>query len=239
VAPVPADEGSGGGSAVDWGAGAGGSLLEPVTVENAVTVIGTGTASVAPDAADVQLSVSVQRPTAAEARDEAGGRMASVVDALRNAGVADADLRTTILSLTPVYDWDDDDERDGGPTVVGYRMDNGVMVHVRDLEGIGAVIDDAVDAGATGVDGITFVVSDPADAEAAARGDAVADARRRAEALAEAAGIELGEVIAIGETQSSPVWPYSTGRSADEGGTLVEPGTAEISVSVQVAWAIR
>ena len=237
VVPVPADDGGAG----DWGSGSTStaSLLEPATIENAITVIGTGSVSVVPDEADIYLSVSVRRETVTEARDEAASLMSAVLQAVRAQGVADPDIQTVTLSLSPVYDYDDDFDSRGGYAVIGYQVDNGIRVRVRDLDRIAALVDDAMGAGATGLDGISFVVSDPSAAEAEARADAVADARRRAEALATAAGIELGEVMAIGETQSSPVWPYSYGRStADMGGTSVEPGTSEVSVSVQVVFGI-
>jgi uncharacterized protein YggE len=238
VAPVPADEGR----AVDWrtGSASAASLLEPATIENAITVIGTGSVTVAPDEADVYLAVSVRRETVTEARDEAASLMSAVLEAVRSQGVADTDIQTVTLSLSPVYDYDDDFDSRGGYAVIGYQVDNGVRVRVRDLDRIATLIDDAMGAGATGLDGISFVVSDPSIAEAEARADAVADARRRAEALATAADVELGAVMAIGETQSSPVWPYAYGRSAaDMGGTSIEPGTSEVSVSVQVVFRIR
>jgi uncharacterized protein len=237
VVPVPADDGG----AADWRSGSAStaSLLEPATIENAITVIGTGSVTVVADEADIFLSVSVRRETVTEARDEAAALMSAVLDAVRRQGVADEDIQTVTLSLSPVYDYDDDYDFRGGYAVIGYQVDNGVRVRVRDLDRIATLVDDAMGAGATGLDGISFVVSDPSAAEAQARADAVADARRRAEALATAAGVELGKVMAIGETQTSPVWPYSYGRSAaDMGGTTIEPGTSEVSVSVQVVFGI-
>lgn len=236
--PVPADDGG----AVDRGSGSTStaSLLEPATIENAITVIGTGSVTVVPDEADVYLSVSVRRETVTEARDEAASLMSAVLEAVRAQGVTDADIQTVTLSLSPVYDYDNDFDSRGGYAVVGYQIDSGVRVRVRDLDRIATLVDDAMGAGATGLDGISFVVSDPSAAEAEARADAVADARGRAEALATAAGVELGDVMAIGEAQSSPAWPYAYGRSAaDMGGTSIEPGTSEVSVSVQVVFGIR
>jgi uncharacterized protein YggE len=240
IEPVTPDEGSGSAAIADRAAAAdSASMLDTVTIEDAITVIGTGAVAVEPDEAVVHVSVTVTGETVAEARDEAASLMADVLDAIRATGIADRDLQTANLSVQPVYEYDDGVGTRDGTRVVGYRVDNGVRVTVRDLDALAAVVDDAMDAGATGLDGVTFRVSDPSAAEAEARRLAVDDARARAEALAEAAGVTLGRVLAIGEAQASPIWPYDYGREASAGGTPIVTGTAEISVSVQIAWAIE
>src|SRR4029079_2971905 len=104
--------------------------------------------------------------------------------AVTHPGVAKGDVRTTLLSVQPRYDF-----RDGkAPTLVAYDLANIVQVTARDLAGLGAIIDGALSAGATSLDGLSFHVDDPRDAERAARTAAVAEARSRSEGLAEGAG---------------------------------------------------
>ena len=99
-------------------------------------------------------------------------------------------MRTTLLSVQPRYDY-----RDGkAPALTGYDLANVVEVTVRDLAALGAVIDGALTAGATSLDGLAFRVEDPREAERAARTAAVAEARERAEVLAEAAGCPIAGV---------------------------------------------
>lgn len=238
IAPVAPDQGSGAASFDRGTTVANAALLDPATIEDAITVIGTGSTTVEPDEAVVFASVSITRDTVAAARDEAARLMSDVIDAVRANGIPDADLQSAMLSLQPVYEYDDGVGTPGGARLVGYRVDHGLRVTVRSLDALAAVIDDAMAAGATGLDGIRFSVADPSAAEAEARRLAVSDARSRAGALADAAGVSLGRVIAIGEAQANPVWPYSYAREADVGSTPIEVGTIEVDVSVQVAWAI-
>ena len=157
----------------------------------------------------------------------------------RGAGVARRDIRTTLLSVQPRYDY-----RDGkAPALTGYDLANVVEVTVRDLAALGDVIDGALTAGATSLDGLTFRVDDPRAAERDARTAAVAEARARADVLAEAAGLTIAGVGDIVEG----------GRAADlaaaEGGpddgwppmpaTPVEAGTTEIAVTVTVTFRTR
>ena len=117
--------------------------------------------------------------------------MTAILAAVAAAGVARRDVRTTLLSVQPRYDY-----RDGkAPTLVGYDLANVVEVTVRDLAALGAVVDGALAAGATSLDGLAFRVDDPREAERAARTAAVAEARARAEVLAEAAGVAIAGVV--------------------------------------------
>ena len=116
--------------------------------------------------------------------------MTAVLGAIERAGVARPDVRTTLLSVAPRYDY-----RDGeGPRLIGYDMNNVVEVTVRDLDALASVIDGSLEAGATSLDGLTFRLDDPREAERTARTSAVAVARARAEVLAAAAGVTIGGV---------------------------------------------
>ena len=147
-----------------------------------ITVGGTGRVAVQPDIADLRLGVAIARDTVADARSEAARVMAAILAAIRTAGVTDRDIRTTLLSVQPRYDY-----REGkAPRLVGYDLSNVVEVTVRDLATVGDVIDGALRSGATSLDGLAFRVDDPSAAEREARIAAVASARARADILAEA-----------------------------------------------------
>ena len=202
-----------------------------------IVVGGTGRVAVEPDVVDLRLGVAISRPTVAEARAAAADAMTAILAAVDAAGVARRDVRTAILSVQPRYDY-----RDGkAPRLAGYDLANLVEVTVRDLAVLGRVIDGALEAGATSLDGLVFRVDDPRAAEAAARRAAVAEARSRAEVLADAAGVRITGVTDIVEGAPPPAWPQpkvARMAMAADAATPVEAGTTEISVSVTVTFAV-
>ena len=203
-----------------------------------IVVSGTGRVAVSPDVGDLRLGVSTSRDTVAEARTQAAATMASILGAIRAAGVADPDIRTAVLSVQPRYDY-----RDGkAPRLVGYDLANVVEVTVRDLGRVGDVVDGALTAGATSMDGLSFRLDDPTEPERAARTAAVAAARARAEVLAAAAGVAITGVSDIVEGGGPPI-PMPRAKAermmlAADAPTPVETGTTEIAVTVTVTFRI-
>ena len=162
-----------------------------------INVQGEGRASVAPDLATVSLGVTTQAPTAAQAMSDNATRQTAIIEALRAQGLAPADLQTQGLSLSPLQDY----SREGQPPVItGYQAQNIVTARVRDLTRLGPMLDAMVAAGATDVQGISFSREDAAETEDRARTEAVAEARRRAEVIARAAGMELGPLVSLTDT---------------------------------------
>ena len=209
-------------------------------MKRSISVPGIGRVSVQPDIATLRLGVLVVRQTAAAARESAAASMTAVLEALSAKGVAMKDLRTALLSLSPVTDY----SPETGPRVTGYQAANSVGVTVRDLTSAGALIDAALAAGATSMDGLEFTVDDPSAAEEQARQLAMADAKRRAQTIAAASGVTLGGVIGVvegdrgGEPGPYPV-PRAMAFKAEAADTPVEAGSQEIVVSVSVAYAIE
>lgn len=206
-----------------------------------ITVPGTGRSTVEPDIATVRLGVAIVRPTAAAAREAAAATMSAILAALGDIGIDRRDLRTALVSLNPVTDY----SSDRGPRVTGYQVANTVEVTVRDLSAAGAVIDAGLGAGATSLDGLEFRLDDASAAEAGARRAAVEDARRRAETLAEASGVRLGDVLAIVEGQRPPgPIPFAGGmrglalKAEAVADTPVESGRQEVAVTVVVTFAL-
>ncbi len=202
--------------------------------EHTISVSGSGKVVLTPDVADVSLGVTVQKDKASTARDEAGRIMAAVIAALHGLGIADADIKTTQLYVSPMYNYGN------SQTISGYQMSNIVSVHVRDLSKLADVIDQSVAAGATDVQGVTFDVADRSAAEETARTAAVKDARAHADTLAAAAGVTITGVQTIAESTSTP-WPWPPmGFAQDAAGapTPVQPGSAELTIDVSVVYII-
>jgi hypothetical protein len=203
--------------------------------DRTISVAGTGTVTLAPDIADLHVGVVVQRPKVKDARAAAATAMQGVVKALRAAGVAERDIRTTTLSLQPIYEY----PTNAAPRITGYELRNGVVATVRDLERLADAVDGALAGGGTTLDGISFRVDDPTGAEAQARTQAMKAARAKADALAGAAGVSIIGVASISEQSSPTPWPVPyAGAARDEAATPILPGTSEISVSVSVVYLI-
>jgi len=169
--------------------------------ERYVSVTGEGEANAVPDLAIIQAGVTTQGKTARIASDANSKAMAKVLAALRAAGIAERDMRTSQFSISPIYD----SRRDGDNRITGFQAANQVSVKVRDLAKLAAVLDQVISAGANDVSGIHFTVSERSKLLDKARGEAVADARRKAELLANAAGAKLGPAMAIVENAGAPV----------------------------------
>jgi uncharacterized protein len=206
------------------------------TSTGTIVVSGTGRVAVQPDVADLRLGVTVAKPTVEAARGEAAATMDAILRAVDGAGVARADVRTAMLSVQPRYDY-----RDGrAPVLTGYEIANVVEVSVRDLSALGDVIDATLTAGATSMDALSFRLADPRPAEREARRQAMAEARSRADVLAEAAGVTVQGVSDIVEGQPvrppGPVAKAQRMALAADAGTPVEAGTLEVAVTVSVTY---
>jgi uncharacterized protein YggE len=198
-----------------------------------ITVTGLGTVTSVPDEAEFSLGVQTTAETAREALGANSEKMKDVLDALRKAGVDRKDVKTQDVSVSPSY-------ADKGE-IDGYTARNSVSVKIRDLSTAGAVLDAASNAGANEVYGPSLTRSDQEGQQAKALREAVADARRKAEALADAAGVRLGSVTAITEGANAAPSPYyeaSAGRMALDQAAPIEPGTQDLQASVTVTFAI-
>lgn len=205
-------------------------------------VTGFGTATGTPDLATVALRVSVTADTVAEARTQATATTRSVLDALQANGVAYSDIKTNRFTIQPEYDWND-----GEQTFIGYAVNNGLGVTVRKVGNLGAIIDDAVTAGADYIrlDQVGFGFADTAGLEREARQAAVAEMREKAAQLAEFAGRELGALKSLAEVDPS-VLPGAYGESllsrADASYfalTAVAPGEDTVTVVVHGVYELR
>ena len=202
----------------------------------AISVSGEATVSVAPDQAQIDGGVASEAKTAREASDANNAAMGKVLLALKGAGIEEKDFQTSRLSLQPQYP--PNPNRTGPATVSGYRASNHVTIKVRDVAKIASLIDVLVGAGANEIGGITFVVSQASKLLDEAREKAVADARRKAEIYARAAGVTLGEPLSISEEGSSV--PLFRGKmAAPMAAAPVAQGEETLSVTVNVSWAIK
>lgn len=157
----------------------------------------TGEVFVAPDQAAVTGGVVTFAPTSREAADANAREMRKLVDALRAAGVDARDIQTQNLSLNPQFNYN---RSDGAPPdITGYQANNNVIVRVRDVKKAADLLTVMFEAGANNVYGPNFGLTDSDAAIAAARLDAVANARQQAQTYADAFGMRIVKVARISE----------------------------------------
>jgi uncharacterized protein len=218
----------------------GGGTLLVREGDRGIHVVGQGEAEARPDRARFEVGVEVRRPTVAEAREGSAAAQTRVIDALRAAGIASEDVQTSQLSVQPEYEYTQQGQR-----LLGYTARNQVTVRVRSIERLSETVDGAIRAGADDVrlQGISFEHSDPDTLLAQARAQAMARARANAEQLATAAGVTLGDVIAIDEASSGneprPQVMMRMAVEAADTATPIEAGTTQVQVQLSVRWGIR
>ncbi|MGC1497357.1 MAG: SIMPL domain-containing protein [Sulfitobacter sp.] len=168
------------------------------TQEQGIIVTGEGRVSAVPDMATITLGVRENAETAKEAMDKVTDSVSGILAKLDDLNVAQADRQTSRFYLNPVYT---NGSYDSGKSrkVSGYEAGNSVTVIVRDLAMLGEMMDAVIDIGANDFNGLSFGLQEPGPAMSAARALAVKDAMARADELAKAALLELGNVLRITE----------------------------------------
>lgn len=205
--------------------------------ERAIVVSGEATLRRTPDLAVVSLAVTVRDREVDPARDTANARASAILARLRELGIEEADVSAPSLSIQPSYDYR------RGARLTGYEASRPISIRVRDLAALGPLLDSLVDDGATQVHGTSMEL---AEADAAARealGAAVVAARGRAEALAAAAGVTLGEPLRIEEEGSGfapmpRMMAMAKGAADESAPTEVAPGQVEVTARIRAWFAL-
>ena len=210
--------------------------------QTGISVTGEGKVSGKPDVAKLTLGVNAESDTVQKARDQAAVSLDGIVKSLKNNGVAEKDIQTQQFNIQPQYDYNDGNQR-----LRGFQVTNILSVTLRDINKTSRVVDDAVKAGGndTAIQGLAFTIDNPADLQKQAREKAVADAKAKAETLAQVAGVIIGAAMNISENSNAPVFYDSRSARAgigapDTGGpTPIQPGELDVTVQVSITWAIK
>ena len=207
--------------------------LPAQALDHLVTVNGEASVSVAPDLVMIRIGVSTQGKNAREASEANAKQMTKVLAAIEQSGIAKKDIQTSRLSLQPQYDA----SKPGTARLTGFRVTNQVTIRIHDIDKLPSILDHAIAAGANEMSGIEFVVSQQSHLLDQARGEAVADAQRKAELYATAAGAKLGRVVAIAEGGASAP-PRPVMQALRAGGVPVAPGERTLRASVTVSYEL-
>jgi uncharacterized protein YggE len=207
-----------------------------------LSVSGNGQAFLAPDIAYIYVGVHTEKPTAADAVADNTTQTQTVIQAIKDFGIDEKDIRTSNFSI---YPQDKYDPQSGTPTgQKTYVVDNTVYVTVRKLDQLGDLLDTVIQAGANTVNSVQFDVANKADALKQARADAVKDAEAQAKALADAAGLSIGEIQSIGFLDNQP-YPIFDGKGGGGGAVAqaasvpIQPGQLSFTVTVNITYALK
>jgi uncharacterized protein YggE len=204
-----------------------------------VSVNGHGSVMVTPDAASVVAGVTITEDTLAGAQQTATDTMTAILDSLAAQGIASEDIQTASYYVQVIQSYDENGMPSG---IQQFQVSNQVNILIRDLEAVGTTLDAVVAAGANTIFGVNFIVTDPGDAAAEARVLAVEDARTRAQQLADAAGMTLGDLVSISETFGPNPLPFQRaggGGAAAEMAVPIEAGQSAVTVDVQVVFELN
>jgi uncharacterized protein YggE len=204
-----------------------------------ISVTGSGTASGRPDTAEVTTGVITQAATAVRALAQNSVATDKVLKAVLALGIAEKDIQTSRINVTP-------QRRQGRqeaypPDIVGYEVGNQLRVKVRNLDMLGRLLDELVTQGANNLGGVRLFVAEPAPVLDQARTKAVADARRKAELYATAAGVKLGRVLSIREGGAVVPRPEGVPMRAMVAAAAVPvaPGEQEFEASINITYALE
>lgn len=215
--------------------------MRPVLIDGTVLdVSATGTSTRVPDLAVIEAGVVTQATTAAAAMQQNNAQMTKVLAALRKSGVAERDIQTATINLSPQYRYAQNEP----PVITGYQASNQVTVRFRDIAKSGTILDTLVREGANNISGPNLTVDKPEGALDEARVDAVKKARARAELYAQAAGLKVDRILAISEGGALPTPPMpmmamraTAGMAADK--LEVVAGERELNVTVSVRFLLK
>ena len=215
-------------AAFAWPQGASSAADE---AENGITVTAVGSVKAVPDRAEFVFGVTTQGATSDEASSANAARMQKLIDALKAAGVRTADIKTQSVSVSPRHSPE-------GEQLPGYTAENSVSVKVASARA-GAIVDLAVENGATNTSGPLFDVSDRDALYRDALADAVREARKKAEAIGAAGGVSVGDVTRVveGGESGGPVFLEAAARDRATT-TPVEPGQEEVQATLTVTFDV-
>jgi len=195
-----------------------------------VIMTGVATVKVNPDAANVELSIVTEHIRAKNALAENALTSKSVIKALTDLGIKEADIQTSYFDFRPKYNY----PRGQQPQFVAFEVVHRLTVCVKDISKIGETIDSAVFAGVTRVNSLRFKVLDPTKAFNQARVDAVTAAKNKAVIYAKAAGITLGKIKTLTEQRASAGGTaYPLTRSISQ---TIMTGQIGLTVTVVITW---
>ncbi len=212
-------------------------------VQNTISFSATGKVFAQPDLVLTTFSVITEEKTVAEALTKNSESMNKVIEFMKSQGIEDKDLKTTVFSIYPRYEWHKSESSyypQGERVLVGYTVKQSLEVKIRDMEKIGVLIEGATNAGANEVGNLQFTFDNEDELKAQARKQAIDKAKQKAKELASQLGVKLGRITDFQENLISPIFydakeAYGLGGAAPE----IETGENLIQSTVIITYEIH
>ncbi len=208
-----------------------------------MTVTASGKVAVVPDIAKVNVGIQEQGSTLKQVQESVNKKSQSLTDALKRLGIDERDIKTTSYNVSPQYDYTNPSSR-----ITGYQVSVNYEITIREIDSANDVLISVTESGANVASGITFDISDEVKNEKTneAREGAANKAKEKAKGLASAAGITLGKIINVSESQgvdfSRPISLLQKDNIGSEGEPTqadIQPGETKIIVTVTLSYEVR
>lgn len=205
-----------------------------------IVVSGEGRAVLAPDIANVTLSVVSEGQDPTILQNDNNEKINKAVDFLKGLGVDAKDIKTTGYNLSPKYEYD---EKKRKSFIDGYNLTQTVSVKIRDLSKVPDVLSGLPGLGINQMSGPNFAVDDIQKHLQEARAAAFKNAWEKARQLADLNGVRLGRVMTFSEEGGGMPPPIYFAKEMAVGGAPVrpdiEPGSEEASVRVNITFELK
>src|SRR5882724_9555417 len=199
-----------------------------------IVVSAEGKATASPDTANLSFSVLSQGKNADALSDINNKKMNDAIAFVKSQGIDAKDIATAGYNLNPNYVWDPKTQRS---SLDGYTLTQTVNVKIRDLSKTAKILAGLTPLGINQIGGVSFTIDDPESYTQQARTDAIAKAKHKAEDIARAAGLSLGRVMAVSESQQGggpiPYYAMSAGVASQDKAPVpptIEPGTQDVNI---------
>lgn len=210
----------------------------PQNAPQDLTVSGTGKAYIKPDIAVVNFGVTTEAIKSQDAVDQNNKKMNVIIAEIKKLGVEEKDIQTTNYNLNPVYDW----TNRGGRIFTGYSLNQQITVKIRNFDKINGILDSATTNGATNVGDLQFTVDDMEKIRTEARAKAIAEAKTKAQALANEAGLKLGKLVNVSEGYNNypqPLYGMGVAKEMSSVAPDIQTGQVEINVTVNLTYKLK
>lgn len=209
----------------------------PDAARDTIAISAEGKVTALPDIATISVGVQTENKAVSAAQKENSAKMNAIIEKVKSFSVASEDIKTSNYSIYPQYDY-----VNGRQIERGYMVTQNIDVKVRNLDKIGDILAAVGDLGANQVGGVAFTIDEPEDLRQQARLKALEAAKKKAQALADAAGVKLGKVVGFSENEGyvpSPMYYAKDSAMGMGGGTpSIQSGSQDVIVNVTVLYEI-
>ena len=208
--------------------------------QKTVTISGTGKVFAKPDIGQIDLSVVTEANTVSTAVSDNNQKMNKIIQAIKDLGIKEDDIKTTNYSINPKYQY-----VSGKSSIIGYEVNQTAQVKIRDLNKTSQILEKAAGLGANQVGSLNFTIDDPEKSKDEARQKAIENAKKKAGDLTNTLGVKLGKVVGFSEYSGGEPGPISYGSTMDGRGGAggpapeIQTGQNEVIINVDLTYEVK